>query len=202
MRGRVSDYVEELQPELENGLGCIIFNLACYFPYEEQDLLRLSFKVGLFEPTDFKLNHRYPNHRYVTLSKKTGRKLSKMGYSFFCKLGEDTILFMVKVGLNDSNEEISMVFPLRVNLSKEKPVSALTFHFNFESSCIDIHTTKRDGCGWLSTQWTTDREFYESYDQSKGKLYLFHRPVIENTILMFEDIISLEAQSVDDLLIW
>lgn len=109
---------------------------------------------------------------------------------------------MVKVGLNDSNEEISMVFPLRVNLSKEKPVSALTFHFNFESSCIDIHTTKRDGCGWLSTHWTTDREFYENYDQSKGKLYLFHRPVIENTILMFEDIISLEAQSVDDLLIW
>lgn len=111
-------------------------------------------------------------------------------------------MFMVKVGLNDSNEEISMVFPLRVNLSKEKPVSALTFCFNFESSCIDIHTLQRGDYGWLPTHWTTDREYYESYDQSQGKLYLFHRPVIENTILMFEDIISLEAQRVDDLLIW
>ena len=56
---RLTDRIEEVQTELNNNMGCIIFDLSCYFPYIEQDKLTIDFSIGLEKCDDIKLNHRY-----------------------------------------------------------------------------------------------------------------------------------------------
>lgn len=203
----VKNHIDELQPALDNGLGCIILDFGCYFPYDNQDLLDFSFSIGLNQPTDYKLNHRYPNKNYVTISKKSGRKLSKMGYPYFLELGEHPMLLSVTLGVRIFNEQLqmskdyklSMVFPIQVNLTKEKPVSALSFRFDAEKSQIDIRSFPKNRV----RHWTNNSDLYEKYDQSKVELYLLNKPVSNgDKTLIFDDLITLDAQSVDDVWLW
>lgn len=73
------EVINELGEEISKGKGCIVFD----FPYADQDFLIFKFKLGEEELEPYKYNHRYPNKDYVTISKKMGRRVSRIGYPVF-----------------------------------------------------------------------------------------------------------------------
>jgi len=116
---------------------CIVFDFGCYFPYSNFGVLTFAFSLGIKEFDDYKINHRYPNKKYQTISKKYGRKVSKIGYPYIMKLYEQSpMLLCLKVGIN--KQYITMIFPLQTNLTKEKPICELSLRYNFDKSEFDF----------------------------------------------------------------
>ena len=101
---------------------CIVFDFGCYFPYANSEVLTFDFALGMEEFNDYKINHRYPNKQHQTISKKYGRKVSKLGYPYIMKLSEQhPMLLCLKVGIKE--QYITMIFPLQTNMTKDKPIS-------------------------------------------------------------------------------
>ena len=95
------EVINELGEEISKGKGCIVFDFACYFPYADQDFLIFKFKLGEEELEPYKYNHRYPNKDYVTISKKMGRRVSRIGYPVFVDLNEEYFFILeIEVGIN------------------------------------------------------------------------------------------------------
>lgn len=123
--------LEQLEKEMQefgNGAdACVIFDFGIISPLENLDF---SFSLGMENMKDIKLNRRYPNKTYRTISRKYGRKLSKVGYPYMLKIEEpinETWLLAVKVGEKEADNYLEMMFPLEVNLSKEKPFLRIQF---------------------------------------------------------------------------
>ena len=122
------EVINELGEEISKGKGCIVFDFACYFPYADQDFLIFKFKLGEEELEPYKYNHRYPNKDYVTISKKMGRRVSRIGYPVFVDLNEEYFFILeIEVGIKDY-KTVKLDFPVIVKLTEEKPVCNLGFH--------------------------------------------------------------------------
>lgn len=191
------EYVEEIQPELDEGFGCIILDLGCYFPYVQQNELIFYFTIGMDRPTDFKLNHRYPNRGYMTISKKIGRKVSKLGYPYFCKLGKQEMFFTIHVGFG--NNEICLLFPLEVTLTKESPVCGLNFYYNFDESTFSFCTNgKNNNLGWSGTKWTND---FNCEPKGENVIILDSPELVNDNTLLFSNVLMPIPQKIEDLMI-
>lgn len=115
--------IEKEMKEFGDGANaCVVFDFGIINPLDNLDF---SFSLGMDEITDIKLNRRYPNKMYRTISRKYGRKLSKVGYPHMMKLDkpiDETWLLAVRVGEKGTDNYLEMIFPLEVHLSKEKPI--------------------------------------------------------------------------------
>lgn len=199
---RLTDRIEEVQTELDDNMGCIILDISCYFPYIEQEKLTIDVSFGKEKCNNIKLNHRYPNKGYVTVSKINGRKLSKMGYPFFCELDNShPMLLKIDIGFKDEEDTITYIFPIEVKLTKEKPVCYLSFRQYLNTSLIELFTTYHceDG-GWRTITWTNDAEF----NNHKGMKTIFLQPpnMIDDGKFVYQDVITPTEQKVDELLLW
>lgn len=194
---------EHIQEEIQlaGDECCIVFDFACYFPYINPEILTFDFSLGMEEFDDYKLNHRYPNHSYQTISKKYGRKISRLGYPYVMKLNEQgTMLLSVKVGLK--GEYITMIFPIKTNMTKDKPVCGLSFRYNFDKS--DFHFLSHEKCedgGWYPYYWHN----HEIEDSRKSGIDVtLNAPHIvdENSrVLIYDDIIEPCPSALLDLLV-
>lgn len=158
-----NDIFIEISEQLQQGKGCIVFDFGLYFPYRlnENDKLIYKFQLGMEELHDVKLNHRYPNKQYYTITKTYGRKLSKCGYPYFFDLKEKEpfyALLNLTTGLVISGEEdyFNMIFPLEVQLTTERPVCGLSLRQNFDEGRIEFVSNKSDenGYGWIPHYWS------------------------------------------------
>ena len=68
----------------------LILDIAYYGVIENVNYLptRLNFLVNDRQYNDFKLNHRYPNDSYLTITKTYGKYVSRLGYPVVLKLEE------------------------------------------------------------------------------------------------------------------
>lgn len=83
--------VNELEHEIvDNKKGCIVIDAGVFFPYmdDPENPLVFSLDIGMNPLEDVKLNHRYPNRGYYTITRKYGRRVSKIGYPYFVDLSE------------------------------------------------------------------------------------------------------------------
>ena len=152
------EVINELGEEISKGKGCIVLDFACYFPYADQDFLIFKFKLGEEEVEPYKYNHRYPNRDYVTISKKMGRRVSRIGYPVFVDLNEEYFFILeIEVGIKDY-KTVKLGFPVIVKLTEEKPVCNLGFRFNFDAAAFQFESYYEkddDGIiGHKSTIWT------------------------------------------------
>lgn len=133
---------------------CIIFDFGCYFPYSNFEELTFEFSLGMGEFSDYKINHRYPNKGWQTISKKYGRKVSKLGYPYITKLSDQTpMLLCLKVGLKEKC--MTLVFPIQTSMTKDKPICGLSLNYEFDKSSFYFtsHQKAEDGPGWYSRRW-------------------------------------------------
>lgn len=194
---------EQIQNEIQlaDDECCIVFDFSCYFPYANPEILTFDFSLGMEEFTDYKLNHRYPNHGYQTISKKYGRKVSKIGYPYIMKLNEQgPMLLTIKVGLK--GEYITMVFPIRTNMTKDKAVCGLSLHYNFDKSEFHFfsHEKSEDG-GWDPYYWYSHEI---ENGQKRDNDIILNTPYMvdkDSRTILYDDIIEPRPVTLMDLLL-
>lgn len=191
---------KELIKEIDNGKGCIIFDIGCYYvPYLcVLDKVKLRLSIDGMELTDCKLNHRYPNKCYTTISKKTGRNVSKIGYPYFVepkdfkkqlKLQLDIELVRVT---NDETKVINtttIILPIQLNLDVDRPVSNLTIHYVVDRELMKMYSIH----DYQLDTWSNDREFVK--EQEHGH-YL---PVSAEIVNNVSETINLFPSHLNDL---
>lgn len=168
-------YPETILSEIKDGIadgkkGCIIFDFGAILHYANNIVFKIS--LGSVNLPDQKLNHRYPNKAYRTISRKYGRKVSKIGYPYFFPLKENcygdcedvTWLLNVEFGIckegeTDTKETIKAVFPVKLSLAKDKPVCGLSLRLHLTDKDVDFdfetHYYNEETGGWDGTFYTT-----------------------------------------------
>ena len=194
-----NEIINELGENIANGKGCIVFDFGCYFPYSNQDILTFEFKVGEMQLEPYKYNHRYPNKDYVTISKKMGRRVSKLGYPMFVTIDKDLLMLLeIKIGIKD--DTIDFIFPVNIKLTKKKPVCSLSLHFNFDEMSFLFYTYRKKGNGWQSAIWTNQMS---ENDKNDKNVVVMNAPtqVEDAPVIMYHDILMPYPQALKDLLI-
>lgn len=170
---------EELECEVNAGKGCIVIDIGCiYNSYDRElrslcilDNMVLRLLVDGKELDDCKLNHRYPNGLYTTISKKTGRRVSKIGYPYFVepenfkkKMELQLDIEFVR-GENKVLDKTTLILPIQLNLDADNPVCGLSLHYQFgKTDVVKIwsYQSCEDG-GWKPSIWTTEDASEENY---------------------------------------
>lgn len=182
---------------------CIVFDFGCYFPYANPEILTFEFSLGMKQFDDCKMNHRYPNKNYQTISKKCGHKVSKLGYPYIMKLSEQSqspTLLTIKVGVED--QYITMIFPLQTKMTRENPVCGLSFKYNFDKSdIIFVSYEKGKNNGWISHRWMN----FEMNEKTKrNNDIVLNTPCIEsqeNNTIIYDTVIEPCPVPLTDLLL-
>lgn len=140
---------------------CIIFDFGFYYPFDNtDDFSRFGFSLGMRDCDDVRLNHRYSNKNYYTISRKDGRKVSKLGYPIVMKLDQQyAMLLDIAISAGVSKKFAHLVFPVVTEMTKEKPYCFLSMHYNTLTS--DICFTTYDATfendrliGWTPVLWS------------------------------------------------
>ena len=175
---------------------CVIFDFGCYFPYKNTEDLTFDFSLGGKQLHDKKLNHRYPNTGYQTISRKYGRKVSKLGYPYVMKLDEqDIMLLKIKVGLCENTN--TLIFPIQTNMTQDRPTCVLSMYYIFDEMKVHFmsHEDYKDG-GWHQHNW---------YNYMPAELIGENESVItgkmEGKRIIYHDVIKPFPSSKDNLLI-
>lgn len=137
------EFIEELERlgiEQNPGLGIFCLDFAAYFPYANQDVLDLDASLSthpmksgkVLNIRDLgKLNHRYPNQGYATLSQKFGRKLCRCG----CLIQRPHTELMeykylnLGYGFKGNLDSVQMSVPININTSDERPCATVEARF-------------------------------------------------------------------------
>ncbi len=187
------EIINELSEEIEHGKGCIVFDFACFFPYANwKDKLKFKVKLDQKELNSYVLNNRYPNHAYVTLTKKSGRKLSKIGYPYFVELfQEHQITVEIEIGTQNIK---NLIFNVLVTLTKDEPVCGLTFNFKDFDTFI-FYSNKKSEDGWYTYTWSNQEK-----DHSERNITMIPT-VVDDNYLIYSRIITPCPQRLDDLML-
>ncbi len=161
--------VKELEEKVKEGKGCIVIDFGSYLKPTKLnvlDNLNLRLWIDGLEIKDYKLNHRYPNKYYTTLSKKAGRNVSKIGYPYFLEPEDfnrkmDIQLEVSIVREADGKKEIlettTIIMTVQLNLDKESSACGLTLHYLYGKKDyfrIFSWQSTADG-GWVRKIWTS-----------------------------------------------
>ena len=170
---------EELECEVNAGKGCIVIDIGCIYNSCDSELRSLCILDNMVlrllvdgkELDDCKLNHRYPNGLYTTISKKTGRRVSKIGYPYFVepenfkkKMELQLDIEFVR-GENKVLDKTTLILPIQLNLDADNPVCGLSLHYQFrKTDVVKIwsYQSCEDG-GWKPSIWTTEDASEENY---------------------------------------
>lgn len=196
----------EIESELNTGKGCIVIDIGCIYNNRDSevfDKMKLR-SVGLLdnmvlrllvdgkELDDCKLNHRYPNGLYTTISKKTGRRVSKIGYPYFVESEDFKKKMELQLdiefvrGENKVLDKTTLLLPIQLNLDVENPVCGLSLHYQFRKTDvvkIRSYQSCEDG-GWKPSIWTTEKSRCDTSEEN----YL--GALMEGEINRFDSIIT------------
>lgn len=141
--------IKEIKNGVKNNKGCIILDLAFFIPLKLQKAYDIDFALEdsttkinagfLVKTDDYKLNHRFSNKKYLTVSKKIGFRTCKCGYPIFVDLDKKEFILRIRL-FNEKNESLHLCFPIYVSLTPEKPFATFTFKLNTISGTITIKT--------------------------------------------------------------
>lgn len=199
---KINDFFKnEIAPKDDEGI--IIFDFSCYFPYSNWEVLTFDFSLGEEKLKDKKINHRYPNHNYQTITRKYGRKLSKVGYPFVVKLDDQKqpMLLCVNVGLKGNC--VTLIFPLLTSLTKENPVCALKMRYDFDNDRFYFETYERHEDGGSTPMfWYSNNEYMQNCTKEWGKEFsqVLQPPqrIEDSFTLLYSDIITPIALPLSD----
>ncbi|WP_283690397.1 hypothetical protein [Clostridium perfringens] len=179
---------------------CIVFDFGCYFPYSNSNELTFDFSLGMEEFKDYKINNRYRNKYYQTISKKYGRKISKLGYPYVMKLNEQApMLLTLNIGIKD--KYVTFIFQINTKMIKDKPVCTLKFHYMFDKHKFYFisYEKEKDYC-YNQHLWSS----YKSEDKinKPNEIILNVSNIIDDSnTIVYEDIIEPYELALQDLIL-
>ena len=206
------DEIKRFYPDMKEDFGIFNLDINCFFPYSNQEVLTLG--AGLFNSTllnlelaiiyddditrlrdlmfkDVILNHRYPNHQWVSLSKKSGNRRCKTGYPICGPIEELNRYDLLAVNLGIEDENFFCFFPLELKLSSDKPVGCLKLRIHHFEKSYDEEAFKNFGFDFF-TMKIVSSEIGKSERAGKEILYYWGKPMFrklsEGTRLEIEEL--------------
>lgn len=186
---------------------CIVFDIGCYYPYEDADHLFFDFEFDGQIFNDKVINHRYPNKSYQTITKKYGRRLSKVGYPYIFKLDNQRLKMLhVKIGLQAEGikeQHITLNIPIETHMTKNKPACALTLHYLFDKDKFIFTSEERAEEGWQPYEWINyDKKEIEDKGFNTEHITVMNQICKTGDLdITYGDIITPNASKIDDLIV-
>lgn len=194
--------------DLKEDECCIVFDFGCYFPYADEEHLFFDFEFNEHEFNDKVINHRYPNKSYQTITKKYGRRLSKIGYPYIFKLGNQKLKMLhIKVGLQAEGLEeqhITLNIPVETHMTKDKPACVLTLHYFFDKDRFIFESNEPVEKGvWQSYEWINyDKKEIEEKGFDTKYITVMNQPCKTGDLdITYGDVITPYALRISDLII-
>lgn len=107
-----------------------MFDFGCYFPYRNAEVL--TFKM---------------------ISKRYGRKISKLGYPYLMKLDEQSPMIL-NIRICIKEKYMNLLFPICTNMTKEKPICGLSFRYIFDEGEFCFESLEKVNHGkWCPNLW-------------------------------------------------
>lgn len=98
---------------------------------------------------DIKMNHRFLNSQYHTLSQKAGRKLSKIGYSFVDSIESLNKKHLLCARIENKSGVVIYMIPIQISLTKDLPVGSCELWISSHKwNKIRINTYYQENNGW------------------------------------------------------
>lgn len=127
--------------ELKEGEGMFVLDFSAFFPYGNQEILMLEASLSTeprnaYEKLDLTkmcvLNHRYPNHGYLCMTRKYGRKLCTHGCPVNAPFEEINKYRYINLAYGFKNRLARISVPIEVHLSKDLPYASLSACFGLQ----------------------------------------------------------------------
>lgn len=147
----VKEY-KQLSPNFDEEFGTVNIDISlldlgsdtkCSFALIRDDLVETVVRgyedISSMLCEDICMNHRYPNHRYFTLSKKSGRKICKTGYPVIGPIGLLNSFKQLAVQIRIKEETMTFIFPISFVLSAEKPICGLKILMHNKGMLIETY---------------------------------------------------------------
>ena len=150
------------------------------------NLDELLYRYQGIKMPDTKMNHRYSNHDYVTLSQTVGRKVSKIGYQFVAPIEElnQYAYAVIFIDINPTplfQQIQAFLIPIQVSLTSERRGNLTSYRFAYHVGCyehmmiISNKPTSLSVQGYESDFWT--RTCYtDKREECPSKKYIY-RPI-------------------------
>lgn len=197
--------INELENEVVNNhKGCLVLNSMVYFPFKNTPECNFQFSVDVNHHhfDDFKLNHRFPNKGYYTISKRYGRRLSKIGYPYFFDIKNGPQKFLISIHVSVFEDKMNIVFPVEINVTEDNPVCGLEVRFMFQKGEFILQTYARhDDGGWESFRWYGYMNQDEIDELDNVKVMGSPGLNVETKTLFFDTVVKPVPQKLEDLLI-
>lgn len=206
METTIKEEIERCE-SVEN-MGCILLDFGCYFPYSNQDIL--VFDIALENDISLennklphqKLNHRYPNNCYMTISKTYGRKICKAGYPIVAPIEELNKYKMLVITVGVEEKYAKLKFPIEICLDREHPVCDLIFHFFIDDYSFIFETYRGNEKGDKLEMRAINGNYAIKHDfKEKDYTFLFSDPKVNDNCSIFEytEKLTLNAKGWEEL---
>lgn len=182
------------QKQLNDNKGFVIFDFS-YYSKDMFDVCPYLFKfsIGTNECNDIKVNQRFSNKYYWTISKKYGRKLSKVGYPYAVDLDKENIMMLsINIGTKDNSLIMVLKFPLKILLTTNNPYSYLQFILNLDAGDFRFKTLKKSdiSTGYDPIIWSNRENDGKQYKHE----YYYHiteaQHIEDTNTFIYENIIT------------
>jgi len=183
------------ETKLKHGEGFINVDLSLYFPFLNQDAVSAEVRFLTEEPSDEFLsayvvpfpwemegsvvNHRYPNNRYLTLSKQVGKNVCKCGEFVTGDIAELNKYQYLLVGIRVGGVSNVYVFPVTIRLTIDKPCSSVIIRTTYGVNTRESFEEARQPHVSIQTHRRVKDEWCRLTYYTHQKDFLIHSPVGE-----------------------
>ena len=148
---------------------------------------RLNFLVNDRQYNDFKVNHRYPNDSYLTITKTYGKYVSRLGYPVVLKVAEakEPIKVTLQMYTTRNDEEfleLQVNLFLQMNCDMKHRIGDMTIKYFYDPDILKINAFSNlppsyypDGYHFVSVKYL---EELEQDEEKRSSLYGFDTPLI------------------------
>lgn len=200
---------EHIEDELHDDVikdhkGCLLLDAGFFHPWPDDPNNPVIFSIDIDGNSlqDVKLNHRYENKGYYTISRKYGRRVSQIGYPYYVDLNDELQKFMMTIHAGIGEDVVHLNIPVQVMLTQEKPVCGLSIrciHENRECvfrSCRNKNNHKE----WLVNSWHAIKPGYQiSFGDSESTILESPEINKDTMTLTFTEEITPFPQKVEEL---
>ena len=191
---------------IKNHKGCLLLDAGIIYSWANipnNPVIFFSIDIDGNPLQDVKLNHRYPNKGYYTISRKYGRRVSQIGYPYYVDLNNELQKFMMTIHAGIGEDVVHLNIPVQVLLTQEKPVCGLSIrclHENRECVFRSCCRNKNNNEEWLVNSWHAIKPGHQiSFGDSESTILESPEINKDTMTLTFAEEITPFPQEVEEL---
>lgn len=196
------------QDENLDGQACLILDGGVFCENEDEKSIDFTIDIDGERLPDSVVNHRYPNTSYHTFTKKYGRRRCKVGYPILFEFDENgrvSKTIQLNVHVKTSDHSLNITIPVKLDLTREKPVCGLTFYIYFNSLLLRFFSYEFDTKSgfWNQHEWACYDEKMRDIDKHLREYELNLKLTCvdpETNTYRIEDSIVPSPQNLDELM--